>query len=69
MDIRTESSHFKTFSAVFSINAEFTLSAADGFRDVTLTFLVNGDPLGRMCKLDWDDWLVPCGSIVSTDRN
>jgi len=50
------------------INAEFTLSAADDFRDVTLTFLVNGDSLGRMCKLDWDDWLVPCGSIVSTDR-
>lgn len=49
-------------------NAEFTLSAADGFRDVTLTFLVNGDPLGRMCKLDWDNWLVPCGKIVSTDR-
>merc|ERR550519_1741465 len=45
---------------------EFTIKAQDDFRDVELTFAVFGDE--NRCKLEWDDWLVPCGRLKSIDR-
>jgi len=46
-------------------NSHFTLRAIDDWRNVSLTFLVNGDAEGRKCTLTWDDWLYSLGKISS----
>jgi len=47
-------------------NALFTIKTIDEFRDVELSLAVFGDE--NRCKLEWDAWLVPVGSIKSTNR-
>jgi len=51
------------------LNAKLTVKAKDEFRDVELTFDVNGDDKGYGCILAWDDWLVKRGSIRSVHHD